>query len=1290
MSLKGKSNIKEATWGARITWIAQGAYLMKKCWMPLASLIIVLAILFSLFRALTPWATQYKGEVEQHLSSLLGRPVLIHSMETSWYWFEPVLRLNQVSVLDKADKSIQLNKLLVGINLLSSLWHWHIEPGILYIDDVHLNIHQEKKGRWAIDGLSQNKPLPNMQAEAYAPVLSWLLAQQKIIIKNISAQVHLNDGRVLPFSGVNLSAVNHSGRYRLKAEAFLAQNTPTKLLLLADMKLNPYALSQVSGEAYVALQQLVPTQWQDFFPALPYHFKNGQGDFEVWLNLSKGQVSNVQTRFNLHGLTWNKGTVGKNRFIQSLAANVAWQPTDKGWRLSGDEVHLRLNNMIWPKNAFLVDYQASSQDYKIFVKELLLESLLTAGIQWPSSLQAGLVLHPTGRLHDVQLQVNQGQLISILTGFSELSWLAHQKVPAVQHLSGVFSWQANEGHLALDSKNASIAFQGFPRLFFNELNAGVMWQYLNSGLQIDMDHLFLTYPNLSVQAAGHLANPMDPALAYLQLDAHVVAKEASSWLKLLPPAYLKAKLDDWLKQDISRIEALNARFRVDGLLADFPFDKKPGIFTIDSDLRGVDLSFNKMWPPVKQINAHLQVDKRNLSAEVSHALFRQVVLPSANLRVDNLGLDQEVLLVHGQALVEANALKDYIFASPLETSLGKLKFLELAKPLSFDLNLEAPLYPGRDDILVRGLIGFKDNQVQFRHALNNIVFEQVDGNLQFDEHGVSRSNLSAVLFDEPLNMLIYSTGSPQAATVVDLKTKTRIADLKRRFNAPLLSRMDGDFDVSGQLRLVAKGQDTLQLESSLEAVAIDLPKPLGKKANEARSLSLIFDLNNDRGMHLTMDYKPGVSADLYFDTTKQGLSFDKGDVHFGPGQAAWKKWSGLGVTGSLARLNVDAWRKFGEQFPASASSSMWFERLSFIDMKFKQVHFAGKDYSDVAVKANKLDSKGDSWTFKVDEVHIAGDLAYQKPSNTWSGHLTRVYIDKSVLANQSLKSSLKPLDIPNLNVQVDSVKWGDLDLGAVEIQSTSTAKKWHLERGSISTPVYKVDLKGDWIKDETSNLTQMQARVKMTKLEESLKRWNVTPAVEADDGDVQFDGSWPGAITAFSLANVRGNLYIKLQNGRITHLSPETEEKLGLGKLLSILSLQTIPRRLKLDFSDLSQDGYSFDVFKGHFTLNKGEMNTQDSYLDGPVAYASMKGYFDVVKHFYDLELHISPHITASLPLVVTIAGGPIAGPIAGIATWAASKIIDKGMQQVSGYTYKISGPWIKPIIQQVNIYKKN
>jgi uncharacterized protein YhdP len=258
-------------------------------------------------------------------------------------------------------------------------------------------------------------------------------------------------------------------------------------------------------------------------------------------------------------------------------------------------------------------------------------------------------------------------------------------------------------------------------------------------------------------------------------------------------------------------------------------------------------------------------------------------------------------------------------------------------------------------------------------------------------------------------------------------------------------------------------------------------------------------------------------------------------------------------------------------------------------------------------------------------------------------------------------------------------------VGDLTLKSHSNQERWSIDYCRIDSPAYQLMIGGDWVQKNKINHTDLQLKLHFNNLGKSLALWGLTPAVDAKKGDLTFNGGWKGSINDFSLAGLNGSMYLQLNNGRITHLSPETEEKLGLGKLLSILSLQTIPRRLKLDFSDLSHDGYSFDIFKGNFVVGKGIMNTQDSYLDGPVAYANMKGDLDIVRRMYDLNLNISPHITASLPVVATIAGGPIAG----LAAWVASKIINQGMQKITAYSYKISGPWDHPVVQQLRIIKK-
>ena len=99
-------------------------------------------------------------------------------------------------------------------------------------------------------------------------------------------------------------------------------------------------------------------------------------------------------------------------------------------------------------------------------------------------------------------------------------------------------------------------------------------------------------------------------------------------------------------------------------------------------------------------------------------------------------------------------------------------------------------------------------------------------------------------------------------------------------------------------------------------------------------------------------------------------------------------------------------------------------------------------------------------------------------------------------------------------------------------------------------------------------------------------------------------------------------------------------------------------------------------------TLANGKLSTKNTYLDGAVAYVGINGSINLAKERYNLLLKVAPHITASVPIVALIAGGPIIGGI----TWVASKVINAQMKRVSSYTYKISGPWKSPKVEQLTI----
>ncbi len=1246
-----------------------------------------MAILFSLFRALTPWVKQYKGDIEQHLSVLLGQPVTISTMETSWYWFEPVLKLDQVSIADAQHQVLKLNKLLVGINLLSSLWHWQLQPGILYVGDVHLTLRQGID-HWEIDGLRQDKQTTTLNSESYLPILGWVLSQDRIIIKNASALIYLKDGSVLPVNKFHLSAVNHYGHYRLKGGAELAHETPTKLSILADLQITPSALNKSKGRIYLSVENFVPAQWQTFFPEKDYRIESGAGDIEFWFDLAKGRLKGLQTKFNFDNVVWIQSGKPRSHAIQSLQANLAWKPTADGWQVSGDNIKFSASDRSWPENKLMLDYIKSQQAYRLFVEKLWLQPFLALDLEWPEQMKPILAAHPQGELYDSQLEIKDNQVDLVLTRFANLSWKRVKDIPAVSDLSGVLYWHPTAGRLEFNGENTVITPQKMPAVKFEQINGAFDWQSLSQGLRISMERLVLDNADLTLSASGSLDEALSPAGGHLQLAADFSAKEALQWFAYLPVKYIKPKLYDWLQHDIKRIGNIAGKVTVNGLLADFPFDKQPGEFNITSNISGLDFLINEHWPLTRDVDANLRLDKRSLQFDILHSDLLGIIIDNAHLRIDDLGLDRETLLLHAKVMAPAEKTKAYILATPLASHLSRLSMLDMQGDLGVDVRLEVPLYSENDDVLARGTIAFNNNLLTIHHAVTDIELRNLSGMLDFDEHGVTDSALTAVLLDDPVSMHVQSFSKPHPYTEVRVEGNTTINLLKTKLNLPIFTFMEGHLQIETILTITDDPNDLdhISVNTSLHDVAIDLPAPLGKALSIKEPLKIHVDFNPKKGFRIRANYGNRLSSDLWFASTNKTYLLQKGQIRLGKGQAADQNVAGVQIVGSLPGLEIQQWQKVMARLPADVSSLNLFDNVKLVDIIFGSISVLNHNYTQVGIKARKIAK--DDWQIAINQKAIDASLRYQLADNIVGGNFKRLSIPKTVLTNKdnnSTLSKLNPSQIPNLNITVDDFKVGEIDMGSVVLKSTSTSTNWRLENCNINSPDYQLTLKGDWTKNDKQNRTNLQASLIIVNLQKSLQRWNISPVVEARKGDIQFEGGWQGAMSDFSMKTVNGDMSITFKDGRITNLSRETEEKLGLGKLLSILSLQTIPRRLKLDFSDLAEGGYSFDKFKGNFVLKNGVMTTSDSSIDGPVAYASMKGDLDLVKHLYNLELFVSPHITASLPIVATIAGGPIAG----IATWVASKIINSGMQKISGYTYKVSGPWLDPVVQQVSIFKK-
>ena len=121
----------------------------------LAVMLITAAVIFSTLRAVLPYATGYKNEIQQEVSKQLGLPVEIKSIDAAIHWFSPRLKLINVSVYDDKDKVplFHFEEAFLGLDVVASLLR-----GEIIIDDVGLigadiSIEKLSETEWMVQGI---------------------------------------------------------------------------------------------------------------------------------------------------------------------------------------------------------------------------------------------------------------------------------------------------------------------------------------------------------------------------------------------------------------------------------------------------------------------------------------------------------------------------------------------------------------------------------------------------------------------------------------------------------------------------------------------------------------------------------------------------------------------------------------------------------------------------------------------------------------------------------------------------------------------------------------------------------------------------------------------------------------------------------------------------------------------------------------------------------------------------------------------------------------------------------
>jgi len=316
---------------------------------------------------------------------------------------------------------------------------------------------------------------------------------------------------------------------------------------------------------------------------------------------------------------------------------------------------------------------------------------------------------------------------------------------------------------------------------------------------------------------------------------------------------------------------------------------------------------------------------------------------------------------------------------------------------------------------------------------------------------------------------------------------------------------------------------------------------------------------------------------------------------------------------------------------------------------------------------------------------VTSSLKKLNDSNNLKINLQKLKLSKNMPDNEDKEYEIYPGSIPPLDIEVSDFFYDDNNLGRLLLTSSKASNSLIVDNINISKTDMEINGSGIWnlINHEHHSKFDLTLNAaSMTTMLESFG-YDVSPIVKGETS-LTLDAQWQGTPMDFSLSNLNGTLHMDINKGRFIEINPSA------GRLFGLLSLQTLPRRLSLDFSDLFGKGLAFDSIEGRFNIEDGNAYTNNLAMTGPSVDINISGRTGLIDQDYDQIATVTPQITDSFP-VASALFGPV-GIGVGAVIFLASEIFQFLPDKINTMLrkqYTITGAWDEPEVTKIKNTKE-
>ncbi len=391
---------------------------------------------------------------------------------------------------------------------------------------------------------------------------------------------------------------------------------------------------------------------------------------------------------------------------------------------------------------------------------------------------------------------------------------------------------------------------------------------------------------------------------------------------------------------------------------------------------------------------------------------------------------------------------------------------------------------------------------------------------------------------------------------------------------------------------------------------------------------------------------------------------------------------------------------------ASGSAALTYLPTS-LAVRSRELTVGGRKLANVVVGGSR---EGLTWRANLDAQELNGYVEYRQPSGAGAG---RVYarLARLTLAQTSAKDvetllDEQPATIPSLDIVVDDLELRGKHLGRVEIEAVNRGagavardggvREWRLNKLNVIAPEAVFTATGNWASLSTQSpptagaaaspgspaaragierrRTVMNFKLDVNDAGELLARYGMKDVVRRGKGKLEGQVAWVGSPLSVDYPTMGGAFTVNVDAGQFLKADP------GIAKLLGVLSLQSLPRRLALDFRDVFTDGFSFDFVRGDVRIDQGIASTNNLQMKGVNAAVLMDGRANIAKETQDLRVIVVPEINAGTASLIAT----VINPAIGLGTFLAQMLLRRPLIEASTQEFHIDGSWIDPQITKV------